>query len=137
MNLKNEVEKVLTENQDWKILETDKSEYLLNEIIRKLEIRKTDVFPWETSIGRKTVQSYDDRWKHIMAEKFMSFGDEVTIVVTAEEVPDKWFFMQGNSMTGVGILEELPFFEYGLFSQTSMSKFLFDTHSNQLVEIEI
>lgn len=121
----------------WEYVNDELSNAIIEEFIKRLDIRQDQLFAWETSTGYKQVLEYTDNWEYVIGSKLAEYPPAIYVIITGEEYSDKWFVIAGPTEELVMLLKELEYFEYAVIGDQSLEKVLFDTHTNKIIELVV
>lgn len=123
-------EQVYNLNLEFKYINNDESEHILQLLARKFNFDLENRWLWDGNLKSK-VQSYSNDWEYLLKLELSDLSDSIFICPSDDEFYP-WPLFKGPKDQVIELLKSLYFFEYFIFDER-MNKVLFDTHHNTLV----
>ena len=113
---------------------TSASDAVRGLILDRLGLTGHELYPWDATELAKATRPYGDDWSEALREELGFLVDQCILVVSGEEVADEWLIYKGDPSEVEALMSEVQIVEY-FVCDTALTKFLFDTHHNELVKV--
>jgi len=120
--------------EDCYFVPDERATQLITDLTAKFSFDLTKLFIWAKKDLHNFYEYGDDRekWETIIGDLSNRFDEEIFLCITNEEFYP-WKIIKGKKSVIIGLLTELPWFEYFIFDAT-LQYVVFDTHDNFFVD---